>query len=60
VEEGIVLVQPYALPTQAMTPEGDAAEQQLVARLGPECFYDHARHLPPRRVPDLPGPAPDA
>ena len=50
---GIVLVQPYELPTQAGTPEGDARERQLIAHLGPECFYDHQRHLKPTRVPEL-------
>ncbi|MCP3140087.1 hypothetical protein [Pyxidicoccus xibeiensis] len=49
----IVLVQPYELPTQAMTPEGDAAEQRLITVLGPECFYDHEQHRKPTRVPDL-------
>jgi len=52
--DGIVLVQPYELPTQAGTPEGDARERQIIAHLGPECFYDHERHLKPTRVPDLP------
>jgi hypothetical protein len=52
--DGIVLVQPYELPTQAGTPEGEARERQLIAQLGPECFYDHERHLKPTRVPDLP------
>lgn len=51
--DGLVLVQPYALPTQAMTPEGDAAEQRLITLLGPECFYDHAQHRKPTRVPEL-------
>ncbi|MCP3135930.1 hypothetical protein [Pyxidicoccus xibeiensis] len=53
---GIVLVQPYALPTQAMTPEGDAAEERLITVLGPECFYDHRQHRKPTRLPvlDLP------
>ncbi|MCP3140089.1 hypothetical protein [Pyxidicoccus xibeiensis] len=49
----IALVQPYELPTQAMTPEGDAAEQRLITVLGPECFYDHEQHRKPTRVPDL-------
>ncbi len=48
-----VLVQPYELPTQAMTAEGDAAEQRLITVLGPECFYDHAQHRKPTRVPEL-------
>ncbi len=51
--DGLTLVQPYALPTQAMTPEGDAAEARLITVLGPECFYDHQRHRKPTRVPDL-------
>jgi hypothetical protein len=52
--DGIILVQPYELPTQAGTPEGDARERQLITHLGPECFYDHERHLKPTRVLDLP------
>jgi hypothetical protein len=51
--DGLVLVQPYALPTQAMTPEGDAAEERLITVLGPECFYDHQHHRKPTRVPEL-------
>ncbi|QSQ20427.1 hypothetical protein JY651_34995 [Pyxidicoccus parkwayensis] len=51
--DGLVLVQPYALPTQAMTPDGDAAEQRLITVLGPECFYDHEHHRKPTRVPEL-------
>jgi hypothetical protein len=51
--DGLVMVQPYELPTEAMTPEGDAAEERLITVLGPECFYDHARHLKPTRVPEL-------
>jgi hypothetical protein len=50
---GIVLVQPYELPSQAGTPEATASERELIAHLGPECFYDHERHLKPTRVPDL-------
>ena len=50
---GIVLVQPYELPSQAGTPEAAARERELIAHLGPECFYDHERHLKPTRVPDL-------
>jgi hypothetical protein len=50
---GIVLVQPYELPTQAGTAEGDEVERRLIAHLGPECFYDHQRHLKPSRVPEL-------
>ncbi|MBZ4415421.1 hypothetical protein [Myxococcus sp. RHSTA-1-4] len=51
--DGLVLVQPYALPTQAMTPEGDAAEERLITVLGPECFYDFQHHRKPTRLPDL-------
>ena len=54
VGDGIVLVQPYELPTQAGTPEGEARERQLIAHLGPECFYDHERHTLPTRRPLLP------
>jgi hypothetical protein len=50
---GIVLVQPYELPTEAGTPEAAARERELISHLGPECFYDHERHLKPTRVPDL-------
>jgi hypothetical protein len=53
LEGGITLVQPYALPSEAGTPEGDARERELIAQLGPECFYDHARHLKPTRLPEL-------
>ncbi len=48
-----IVVQPYELPTQAVTPEGEARERELIAHLGPECFYDHERHLKPTRVPEL-------
>jgi hypothetical protein len=54
--DGIVLVQPYELPTQAGTPDGIERERQLIALLGPECFYDHERHVKPTHVPDLPAP----
>ncbi len=47
----LVLVQPYELPTQAMTPEADATEARLITVLGPECFYDPQRHQKPTRVP---------
>ena len=50
---GIVLVQPYELPSQADTPEATAREHELITQLGPDCFYDHERHLKPARVPDL-------
>jgi hypothetical protein len=53
LDGGIVLVQPYELPTQAGTPEGDELERRIIAHLGPECFYDHQRHLKPTRVPEL-------
>ena len=51
--EDLVLVQPYALPTEAGTEPGQARERELIARLGPECFYDHERHTPPTRRPFL-------
>jgi hypothetical protein len=54
--DGIVLVLPYELPTQAGTSEGVERERQLIATLGSECFYDHERHVKPTRVPDLPAP----
>jgi hypothetical protein len=50
---GIVLVQPYELPTLAGTPEGEALERRIISHLGAECFYDHQRHLKPSRVPML-------
>jgi hypothetical protein len=50
---GLVLVQPYALPSEAGTEQGNAQERSLIEHLGPECFYDHARHLKPSRVPVL-------
>jgi hypothetical protein len=51
--EELVLVQPYTLPTEAGTESGQARERELITRLGPECFYDHARHTPPTRRPVL-------
>jgi hypothetical protein len=51
--EELTLVQPYTLPTEAGTESGQAREQALIAQLGPECFYDHARHSPPTRRPFL-------
>jgi hypothetical protein len=48
---GIVLVQPYELPTMAGTPEALEAERRIISHLGPECFYDHEHHLKPTRVP---------
>jgi hypothetical protein len=53
LSDELVLVQPYELPTQAGTPEGDARERQLISLLGPECFYDHQRHVKPARRPEL-------
>lgn len=51
--EGIVLVQPYEVPGQAGTPEGIESERQIITYLGPECFYDHERHLKPTCHPVL-------
>lgn len=51
--EDLVLVQPYALPTEAGTESGEARERELITQLGPECFYDHVRHTPPTRRPVL-------
>jgi hypothetical protein len=51
--DGIVLVQPYELPSQAGSPEALERERQLIAHLGPECFYDHSLHLKPTRLPHL-------
>lgn len=51
---GIVLVQPYEKPSLAGTEEGLARERALIAHLGPECFYDHERHLKPTRLAELP------
>lgn len=53
LDGGLVLVQPYELPTQAMTPEGDAAESQLIATLGREAFFDLPTLTKPTRVPDV-------
>ncbi|NPD27331.1 hypothetical protein [Corallococcus exiguus] len=53
LDGGLVLVQPYELPTQAMTPEGDAAESQLIATLGRESFFDLPTLTKPTRVPDV-------
>jgi hypothetical protein len=53
---GIVLVQPYEDPSLAGTEEGIARERALIAHLGPECFYDHERHIKPTCVPELPPP----
>jgi hypothetical protein len=51
--EELVLVQPYELPTEAGTAQGDARERALIEQLGPECFYDHAHDTPPSRLPAL-------
>ncbi len=51
--EDIVLVQPYELPTAAGTEAGLARERELISLLGPECFYDHERHILPTRRPVL-------
>jgi hypothetical protein len=53
LSDELVLIQPYELPTQAGTPAGDARERQLISLLGPECFYDHERHVKPTRRPEL-------
>jgi hypothetical protein len=53
LSDELVLMQPYELPTQAGTLEGDARERQLISLLGPECFYDHERHVKPSRLPDF-------
>jgi hypothetical protein len=55
--DGLVLVQPYELPSDAGTEHGDARERSLIAHLGPECFYDHVRQLKPSRLPLLEPPA---
>lgn len=51
--EELVLVQPYELPTEAGTAQGDARERTLIEQLGPGCFYDHEHHTPPTRLPAL-------
>ena len=51
--EDLVLVQPYALPTEAGTEAGIARERELISLLGPECFYDHEHHTLPTRRPVL-------
>ncbi len=53
LSDELVLVQPYELPTQAGTPEGNERERQLISLLGPECFYDHEHHVKPTRRPEL-------
>jgi len=54
LEGGIVLVQPYALPTDAFTEAGKAREREFIQLLGPECFFDHGQLRPPTRRPRLP------
>jgi hypothetical protein len=54
--DGVVLVQPYELPTQASTPAGLENERQLIEHLGPNCFYDHAHQRKPTRLPNLSAP----
>ncbi|MFY0526353.1 hypothetical protein ACN28I_25500 [Archangium gephyra] len=49
----LVLVQPYALPTDAGTEAGLARERELISLLGAECFYDHEHHTLPARRPIL-------
>jgi hypothetical protein len=51
--DGLVLLQPYELPSEAGSPEATARERELISLLGPECFYDHERHLKPTRLPRL-------
>jgi hypothetical protein len=53
-----MLVQPYELPTQAGTPEGESRERQLISLLGADCFYEHERHVKPTRRPVLAPPVP--
>ena len=52
--DDLVLIQPYALPTEAGTEQGNARERALIEHLDPACFYDHERHTPPTRRPVLP------
>jgi len=54
LEGGIVVVQPYALPTDAFTEAGKAREREFIQVLGPECFFDHGQLRPPTRRPRLP------
>jgi hypothetical protein len=51
--DDLVLVQPYTLPSDAGTEEGNARERALIEHLGPECFYDHEHHTLPTRRPVL-------
>jgi hypothetical protein len=54
--DDLVLVQPYENPSEAGSAEADARERELIALLGPECFYDHERRQPPTRRPVLKAP----
>jgi hypothetical protein len=51
--DDIALVEPYPTPDGAFTEEGRRRENELVARLGADCFYDHERRTPPTRRPVL-------
>ncbi|WNG61247.1 hypothetical protein F0U59_45960 [Archangium gephyra] len=51
--EELVLVQPYELPSDSGTEQGDARERELIGQLGSGCFYDHVHHTPPTRLPAL-------
>lgn len=51
--DDIVLVKPYLFPIDAESMLGKACEQTVIDLLGPECFYDHERHLLPTRRPDV-------
>ena len=51
--EELVLVQPYELPSDSGTEQGDARERELIEQLGSGCFYDHVHHTPPTRLPAL-------
>jgi len=49
--DGVVLVQPYPLPSDAETPQGQQQEAHLLSLLGPEHFYDFQTHSLPKRRP---------
>ena len=51
--EGYWMVQPYATPADAATEQGRARELEIVAHLGPECFYDDAEERSPTCAPDF-------
>jgi len=51
--DGVVLVQPYPLPSDAETPQGQQQEAHLLSLLGPEHFYDFQTHSLPKRRPRL-------